>query len=182
MQPEMSVLDECLVWSAVGERPADLHYTWRPLWQPTAKERADTGKTAAETMKAAVEMDAVSVEAGGKALVNVLTESGSFPGLEGYAEEFPLENDGDDDDGAEAGVMPGERKQGVTDAAPRTLYVRRDVLNADEIISWAKEQGFKTTLPADDMHVTVAFSRDRVDWMKMGEPWCENPEIAPGGA
>lgn len=182
MQPEMSVLDECLVWSALGERPADLHYTWRPLWQPTAKERADTGKTAAETMKAAVEMDAVSVEAGGKALVNVLTESGAFPGLEGYAEEFPLQSDGDDDDGAEAGVLPGEREQGVTDAAPRTLYVRRDVLNADEIISWAKEQGFKTTLPAGDMHVTVAFSRDRVDWMKMGEPWCENPEIAPGGA
>ena len=54
-------------------------------------------------------------------------------------------------------------------AAPKPLYVRRDVRNADEIIAWAKGSGFKTTLPADDMHVTVAYSRDPVDWGKMGD-------------
>ncbi len=184
MQPAMSVLDECVIWSALNERPADLHYTWRSLWQPTAKERADTGKVAAETMKIAAEMGAVSEEAAGKALVNALTESGAFPGLEGYAEEFPFESD-DSLDTVERGLLPdgqeGDASQ-VADAAPRTLYVRRDVLNADEIIAWAKGQGFKTTLPADDMHVTVMFSRTPVDWMKMGETWRENPEIAPGGA
>ncbi|WP_375553385.1 anti-CBASS protein Acb1 family protein [Roseovarius mucosus] len=184
MQPAMSVLDECVIWSALNERPADLHYTWRSLWQPTAKERADTGKVAAETMKIAAEMGAVSEEAAGKALVNALTESGAFPGLEGYAEEFPFESD-DSLDTVERGLLPdgqeGDTSQ-VADAAPRTLYVRRDVLNADEIIAWAKGQGFKTTLPADDMHVTVMFSRTPVDWMKMGETWRENPEIAPGGA
>jgi len=135
-------------------------------------------------MKIAAEMGAVSEEAAGKALVNALTESGAFPGLEGYAEEFPFESD-DSLDTVERGLLPdgqeGDASQ-VADAAPRTLYVRRDVLNADEIIAWAKGQGFKTTLPADDMHVTVMFSRTPVDWMKMGETWRENPEIAPGGA
>ena len=95
MQPAMAILDECLIRSALGTRPADLHYTWRPLWQPTAKERAEVGKISAETMKLALEMDAVSGEAAGAALVNVLTESGAFPGLEGYADDFPVDNEND---------------------------------------------------------------------------------------
>lgn len=51
---------------------------------------------------------------------------------------------------------------------PKPLYVRRDVLNAKEIIAWAKGQGFDTTLPEDDMHVTVCFSRKPVDWLSAG--------------
>lgn len=97
MQPAMAVLDECLIRSALGSRPADLHYNWRPLWQPTAKERAEVGKIAADTMKVALEMDAISLEAAGSALVNALAESGAFPGLEGYAADFPVEGDGGED-------------------------------------------------------------------------------------
>src|SRR5580704_3504076 len=59
------------------------------------------------------------------------------------------------------------KKQDLGDAAPRTLYVQRDVLNGDEIRAWAKQQGFKTTVPASDMHVTITFSRTPVDWMKV---------------
>lgn len=100
LQPAMAILDECLIRSALGSRPDDVHYVWKPLWQQTAKEKADTGKILSETMKNAVEIDAVSVEAGGKALVNALTESGAFPGLEAATEEFPVEGDdlGEDDD------------------------------------------------------------------------------------
>lgn len=54
-------------------------------------------------------------------------------------------------------------------------------MNADEIIAWAKGQGFKTTLPADDMHVTIAFSRIPVDWMKVGQSWSDKIEVAAGG-
>jgi phage-related protein (TIGR01555 family) len=93
MQPAMSVLDECLIRSALGSRPDELHYNWKPLWQPTAKERADVGKISAETIQMAINMGAVSEEAGGSALVNALTESGAFPGLEVYADEFPTEGD-----------------------------------------------------------------------------------------
>lgn len=48
--------------------------------------------------------------------------------------------------------------------AKRTLYVSRPVTNAAKLIEWARAQGFSSTLAADDLHVTVAFSRDKLDW------------------
>ena len=70
-------------------------------------------------------------------------------------------------------------------AAPRTLYVRRDLLNGSDLVAWAKGQGFATTLEPDDMHVTITFSRRPVDWMKMGESWGGDANgeliIKPGG-
>ena len=45
----------------------------------------------------------------------------------------------------------------------KTLYVRRDVLNGDEIAAWAKSQGFETTL-VDYMHVTIAYSKTKLEW------------------
>lgn len=65
----------------------------------------------------------------------------------------------------------------VADAQPRTLYVRRDVKNAGAIIKWAKSQGFRTTIPASKMHVTIAFSRAAVDWMAMGEAMFGSAEV-----
>jgi hypothetical protein len=62
----------------------------------------------------------------------------------------------DDDNGKAAG---GDKK---------TLYVHRPLTNADDLITWAKAQGFATTLLADDMHVTIAFSREPVDWSAAG--------------
>lgn len=46
----------------------------------------------------------------------------------------------------------------------RSLYVSRILANAADVVSWARAQGFKQTLAPKDMHVTVAFSRDHVDW------------------
>lgn len=46
----------------------------------------------------------------------------------------------------------------------RPLYVSRPVLNAADILAWAKQQGFARTLPPDDLHVTVAYSRAPVPW------------------
>lgn len=50
------------------------------------------------------------------------------------------------------------------DSRERPLYVSRPVLNAADILAWAKEQGFASTLPPDDLHVTVAYSRAPVAW------------------
>ncbi len=50
----------------------------------------------------------------------------------------------------------------VLKAEPKTLYIRRNVLNGDEISEWAKSQGFKTTLT--DMHVTMAYSKTKLVW------------------
>lgn len=49
---------------------------------------------------------------------------------------------------------------------PKSLYVSRNVLNAADIIAWAKTQRFVSTLQPHDMHVTVAYSVNRVDWRK----------------
>src|SRR5690606_37655485 len=51
----------------------------------------------------------------------------------------------------------------IDNARPRTLYVRRQVVNWREIAAWAKSQGFKSTL-GPEMHVTIAHSSAAVDW------------------
>jgi phage-related protein (TIGR01555 family) len=81
---------------------------------------------------------------------------------------------------------PQPGRQAAADASPRTLYVSRPVANADEIRAWAKAQGFKLVQPAEALHVTIAFSRTPLDWMKIGDPWSGDTKgelvIAPGGA
>lgn len=49
---------------------------------------------------------------------------------------------------------------------PRTLYVRRDVVNVGDIKRWAKAQGLKNIVK--DLHVTILYCRKPVDWMKVG--------------
>jgi len=51
------------------------------------------------------------------------------------------------------------------------LYAKRPLLNAEELIDWAKSVGFETTLLPDDLHVTVMASRrpvivdpERYEW------------------
>lgn len=54
-----------------------------------------------------------------------------------------------------------------TKAAKKTLYVHRPLLNAGEVIEWAKANGFEKTLPASEMHVTIAYSKRAFDWSKV---------------
>jgi hypothetical protein len=51
----------------------------------------------------------------------------------------------------------------------KTLYVSRPLNNGEEFIEWAKSQGFEKTLDESEFHVTIAFSRDKVDWDKIEE-------------
>jgi len=175
-QPEMALLDECLIRSALGNRPADIYYNWRPLWQPTTAEKATTGKTIAETFMIASQIGDIPEEALANSLVNALTESGIAPGLEAdYADYFNAQGNDDNlpDDDETAPV--------IADARPQTLYVSRKLLNGADVIRWAKAQGFKSTLPADDMHVTIAFSRAPVDWMECGTSYQSRLDVASGG-
>ncbi|VVO93476.1 hypothetical protein PS732_02481 [Pseudomonas fluorescens] len=188
IKPAMSVLDEGLIRSALGSRPKEVHYTWAPLWQATAKERADIGKTTADTIKALKDSGLFPEDALSTASVNLLVELSVMPGLEAAIEKFgselPDEDDGDDLPSTVADQPVA--KKAITDAAPRSLYVSRKVINGAEIIAWAKSQGFESTVPAADLHVTVAYSRNPVDWMKVGESWSGDGKgqlkIAPGGA
>lgn len=52
----------------------------------------------------------------------------------------------------------------MVDPADPGLYIRRDVMNPQDIIKWAKEQGFKTTIQDLDMHVTCCYSKQWFPW------------------
>lgn len=67
----------------------------------------------------------------------------------------------------------------LSKAVPRPIYIYRRLLNGDELISWAKLHGFKSTYPADEMHVTIAYSNDPVDWRKI-TPDTEDLRIVGG--
>lgn len=45
-----------------------------------------------------------------------------------------------------------------------TLYASRKLLNSDEFIEWAKDQGFEKVLQPGDLHVTVVYSKTLMDW------------------
>lgn len=84
---------------------------------------------------------------------------------------------------SEASILLSDVRR-IKKATPRTLYVCRKVKNAAEIIRWAKGEGFETTVPKDEMHVTIAYSRTAVDWMKITEDYFSSEdgsiEIKPG--
>lgn len=65
---------------------------------------------------------------------------------------------------------------------PKSLYVYRSLTNAADLVAWAKSQGFAATVPAADMHATIAFSRAPVDWFAFGGWAPEKIEVAAGGA
>lgn len=63
--------------------------------------------------------------------------------------------------------------------AARTLYVSRKLLNADDLIAWAKGAGFPTTMLPGDLHTTIAYSREPFDWS--GLTPSQGQYIAPMG-
>lgn len=78
----------------------------------------------------------------------------------------------------------------VADAAPRTLYVRRDLLNAKAVRKhFADQLGESADLlmDASKWHVTVAYSKTPVDWAKLPDDWFGggdedgNLRVKPGG-
>ncbi|MBU4609145.1 DUF1073 domain-containing protein [Achromobacter sp. GG226] len=83
--PAMSLLDDCILWQALGNRPEEIFYEWKPLRQLTESERADIfvkTANAARSIAGANAGDIIPVDALSDALVNELTEQGVLPGLE----------------------------------------------------------------------------------------------------
>jgi len=62
----------------------------------------------------------------------------------------------------------------------RTLYASRPLLNAEDVIAHYKAQGVETMLLPDDMHVTIAYSKDPIRWEDMGVGYEENVRIEAG--
>lgn len=148
-----------------------------------APEKAEVGLKKAQTVKAYADSGLIGDEALGAGVTAMLVADDTYPGLAAAVAKFgpPADDAGDDDvDPDDPGAKSIESK-----AAPRTLYVSRKLLNGAEFLAWAKGQGFTKTLAASDLHVTIAFSRAKLDWMKIGDTWGGNDgklTVAPGGA
>jgi phage-related protein (TIGR01555 family) len=196
LTPALSRLDEVLIRSAEGARDEAIHYVWAPLFQKDGKELSEIEKNRSETFNKWSASGLVSDQVLGKVAENAMIESGQYPGVEAAIEEFGSKaeefdpeagdpNDPDDPANPAEPELDPETGEPVADAAPRTLYVYRKVLNGKALVAWAKRQGFKSTLKASDMHVTIAFSRKPVDWLKAGNTWSGDEDgklvIKPGG-
>lgn len=263
LAPTLAPLDEMVIRSALnGNRPDEVHYIWRPLWQMDPMQRAKVGLDQAQAFQIDAANGVVPIEVLRKGRFNQLVEGGTYPGIEAAMDEHQAELDeesaevkaqfgaggeevqkqalngtqisslmeivtavGEEKLPAETakalmkasfpsldpkevdaivdpmesfepkpdpvpvipgpGARPGGGQPGddirrkraandkfvAEDAEPRTLYVRRDVINGAEIRAWMKAQGFESMVPLDQLHVTICYSRTPVYWMKMGEPY-----------
>lgn len=114
MRPALGTLDECLIRSALGARDPKIHYTWLPLWQPTAAEKSENGKRTAETIKTLKESGLFPEEALSKAATNVLVEESVLPGLEAAIAEYGSQlPDEDEEDEPDSGLI-AQREQSAT--------------------------------------------------------------------
>lgn len=190
LSPTLTPLDNVLMASALGRVDESIYYEWTPLWQLSDTEKADISNKKAVTVQADVTMGLINTDVLREARINQLIEDGFYPGIEDAIDEFGAEPEEppaptEEDVQAHLGMM--QKSAGTLktvakaagldkpppaitkDAAPRTLYVRRDVLNAKAILRWARKQGIEPDVLPEDMHVTVTFSKRPVDWMKMGD-------------
>lgn len=207
LRPALEQLDAVVLPSAGA--PKDLTWKFSPLQHLSEKDEADIENKEADTVSKYVTSALVPESALAKAVQNRMIESGRWPGLKEGIEEAEAAGEELPGDESELGIVPTGAEGGdpssagggtqeparraandaagafFVDAAPRPLYVQRKLLNAAPLIAWAKQQGFKSTLPAEDMHVTVLYSKTAVDPMKMGESWSgdENGHVRvkPGG-
>lgn len=192
IDPDTRILNECLIGSALGSRPADIYYEWASLWQTTDKERAEIGKLNVEIITGLYNTNLYPPEALAKSGANMLTENSVMPGLIDEIEEAgglpDYEMEAEEEANLEreriaaAANQNTQSRRAVGDAAPgpRTLYVRRDVTNATAIKAHYEAQGVDT-MPAEKMHVTLIHSTTPVDWFKTGEPWDSELKLPAGG-
>lgn len=198
-------LDEILLRSALGTRPPEVYSDFADLEEPDPKEASEIEYREAQTVDLYTRTNLIPVEAMAKAAVNRLVESGRWPGL-----DQAIEDSGEEPGEAKATatqlaqqaanentVATMQERGAITqdqaavmlaDAAPRSLYVSRPLLNWKEVADHFKAQGFDATV-GEQMHVTLVFSRTPLDWMKVGEAWDFGSEpkdgkltVAPGGA
>lgn len=194
LQPALDVIDP-LIGASAGVELGDAWSVFAPLRQLSEEKLATINKTKAETIKIYADANLVPTEALEEGVQNMLVEDAWIPGLDQALENMPdderfpsrAEPDGTDPSAIvplnrEGGDLPPVRRA-ANDAAPRTLYVRRDVVNVAEIKAWAKAQGLPDL--QDGLHVTLIYSWSPIDWMKIQGEWSADEKgeitIPPGG-
>ena len=169
-----------------GKEPAEWSVRWRSLDQPTEKETADLRKAVADTDKVYIDAgvlspDEVAQSRFGQGEWTMETQLVDGTDRNGTASMNPEDAAALVAGTTDPAASEEDPNAGRGDAAPRTLYVCRKLLNTSDVVKWATEQGIKGLLDADDLHVTITYSETPVDWMKMGESWQGELKLAAGG-
>ena len=177
MRPNLTKTIDFAMLSLWDEVDQEITYDFEPLWEMTEKERGEKKKADAETGQIHIDSGVISPAEERQRIIN--DPDSAYQGLDpedvpdlSEEEEEGLEPEGGRPDPKSGGEPDKGGEGGATDAAivpfaggvEKTLYLHRPLKNASELLEWARAAGFKKTLPADDIHVTIAFSRTPVDW------------------
>lgn len=168
--PAILTLDECLIRSALGSRPAEVHYVWASLWQVSDKERADIGKIGSGIIKELADTGLYPQEALANAGANFMVENSVLPGFTDMIDEAGGLPDYSFDTPSDKPKDEQPQEQQVFDATPKTLYVCRYVKNYSAIVAHYRRQGITIENPSK-LHVTVLHSSRPIDWFSVGEAW-----------
>lgn len=91
LSPALTVLDEIIIRSALGDRDEAIYYDWAPLWQLTSQEKADIALKKAQTTKIYIDGGIINEDAMRIAVKNQLIEDATYPGLDQAIEEEGLD-------------------------------------------------------------------------------------------
>jgi hypothetical protein len=192
--PCLDRVDVYLVPSALGKVEPNASYAFAPLDIESDKERADRFAKQMEAAEKLLGLNAMPEQAFNRGVQSLMIAEGYLPELEAALsaipddERFGIVADPSLGDPSQGGGDPTSTGAGgsigsappvrvaANDATPRPLYVYRKLLNAGELIDWAHGVGVKATMPADQLHVTVLYSKQPVDPMQMGEGWSSDPD------
>lgn len=170
IQPSLKKLDDVIIRSALGpiqpDKSNSIYYTWNPLWQLTDVEKADVDLKRSQAFKIDVDTGLINSVVLKKARENQIIENGTYPGFEQILDDYDDNPDGVGEPNTPDNPPPVLDRRVKDATTPRSLYLRREVLNVDDIREWAKSQGFDTIVK--DLHVTIVYSKEPVDWIKVG--------------
>ena len=197
IDPQMEKFDQIFLRSALGRFDDKIYRSWKPLWQLSEVEQADLDVKKMTMFGSMLDKGLVHDHIIESVVHTTMIESATFPGAEEAIKEAKTIPDPREEEEEESTALPGGKKPGtaanqakapaaevklrlVKDAAPAPLYVQRKVMNAGQILRWAKEQGFIDLLKPDDLHVTILYSETPVDWMEMGVDMYEDDQMRIG--
>lgn len=187
LRPQIERLDAVVLASA-GVKSTDLTWKFSPVRELTKQQEAEIENKEADSAVKYANSGLIPESALAKATQNRMIESGRWPGLQDAIDEAEAAGEAlpEDDPSEIVPVAPPGQRQAdrrFADATPRTLYVSRKVVNVSDLASWARSQGLPDL--QDDLHVTITYSRQALDWMKVEPDWNEEKDgeltIAPGG-
>jgi phage-related protein (TIGR01555 family) len=92
LREPLEKLMDVVVRSALGDRPNDCQFRFRPLYQMSEKDKADIFKTKADAARVLAgggdDLPLIPVEALSDSLINSFIEAGDLPGLEAAMQEL----------------------------------------------------------------------------------------------